>query len=150
VLVPGWHSALQLRALRACRRLGVPVIYRGDSTLSSGRRGIAHPLWRLKTRAMLGFFDGFLAVGTAADEYLRAFGVPDPLIVRSPHSVDNDRFAAQSDIARATGVRSRIRRQIGAGDDDFVVCFAGKCVDVKQPLDAVGAAAGVGSRAVLL
>jgi hypothetical protein len=44
VLVAGWHAAMQVRALRACRRLGIPAIYRGDSTLFSGRRGLVKPL----------------------------------------------------------------------------------------------------------
>ena len=40
VLVPGWHSVSQLHALRACRRLGVPAIYRGDSNLITAPRGL--------------------------------------------------------------------------------------------------------------
>lgn len=150
VLVPGWHSVMQVRALRACRRLGIPVLYRGDSTLASGPRKFIRPLWRLKTRTLLRWFDGYLAVGTGADEYLRRFHALDPLIFRSPHCVENERFAADSDEARASGDRDRARAGFGASPADFVVCFAGKCVDRKQPLAAVRAVAGLGSGAVLL
>ena len=40
VVVPGWHSAFYLRAIAACRRRGIPVVYRGDS--QSRRRPRRH------------------------------------------------------------------------------------------------------------
>jgi len=149
VLVTGWHSAMQLRAIRACRRLGIPVLYRGDSTRFSGR-ALLRPLWALKTRVMLRQFDGYLAVGHAADEYLRTFGAPDPLIVRSPHCVDNDRFQIAADSSRSTGRRARDRATLGIKDNDFAVLFAGKFQPVKRPLDAVRAVAALGPSAVLM
>lgn len=150
VLVPGWHSVMQVRAIRACRRRGIPVIYRGDSTLFSGPRRLVQPLWRIKTRYMLNQFDGYLAVGQYADEYLRRFGAPDPLIVRSPHAVDNARFQEEADRLRAAESRDRLRQEIGASADDFVVLFAGKFTERKRPVDAMRAVARLGSSAVLM
>jgi glycosyltransferase involved in cell wall biosynthesis len=148
VIVPGWHSVMQTRALRGCRRRGVPVLYRGDSTLASGPRGLVRPIWAVKTRLMLRQFDAYLAVGRRATEYLRAFGIAERVIYHSPHCVDNDWFAAQA--ATHQGSRRALREGAGARDDDFVVLFAGKFVGRKRPLDAVRAVAGLGSRAVLL
>lgn len=149
VLVAGWHSIMEVRALRACRRLGIPVVYRGDSTLTSGPRRFVWPLWRLKTRTMLRMFDGYLAVGRRARAYLRDFGVPEPLIFDSPHSVDNDRFIADSDAARQSDRAARLAA-LGVSAEDFVVGFAGKLVERKQPLAAVRAVAGLGRSAVLM
>jgi glycosyltransferase involved in cell wall biosynthesis len=148
VIVPGWHSVMQTRALRWCRRRGVPVLYRGDSTLESGPRWPVRPLWAVKTRLMLRQFDAYLAVGRRATEYLRAFGVGERLIYHSPHCVDNDWFAAQA--AGHRGNRRALREGAGARDDDFVVLFAGKFVGRKRPLDAVRVVAGLGPRAVLM
>ncbi len=150
VLVPGWHSIMQVRALRACRRLGVPVLYRGDSTLFSGPRGLVRPVWAVRTHSMLRRFDGYLSVGTHADEYLRAFGIPEPLIERSPHCVDNDRFAAEAARLRGGDGRTMARQAIGATARDFVVLFAGKFTERKRPLDAVRAVARLGQSAVLM
>jgi len=150
VLVAGWHSAMQVRAIRACNRRGIPVLYRGDSTLFSGPRRLVQPLWRLKTRLMLRRFDGYLAVGTHADDYLRRFGAPDPLIVRSPHAVDNSRFQREADRLRDADSRSELRRAIGAAASDFVVLFAGRFHERKRPLDAVRAVAHLGSSAVVM
>ncbi len=150
VVVPGWHAAMQVRALRACRRLKVPVLYRGDSTLESGPSGVRRLLWRVKTRAMLRLFDGYLNVGAAAREYLRAFGVPEPLIASSPHAVDNHRMATEVDTRRRDGTRERLRRDIGAAPSDLVVLFAGKLQPIKRPIDAVRAVALAGPSVVLL
>jgi glycosyltransferase involved in cell wall biosynthesis len=150
VLVAGWHSIMQVRALRACRRRGIPVIYRGDSTLFSGPRGLLRPLWSLKSRRMLQRFDGYLSVGTHAREYLRACGVADPLIASSPHCVDNDRFATEAERLRRGDGRAAARRAIGAADGDFVVLFAGKFQERKRPIDAVRAVARLRPGAVLM
>ncbi|MGH9346647.1 MAG: glycosyltransferase family 4 protein [Vicinamibacterales bacterium] len=150
VLVPGWHSIMQVRALGACRRLGLPALYRGDSTLFSGPRGILRPVWALRTRSMLRRFDGYLSVGAHADRYLRTFSIADPLIVRSPHCVDNDRFAEAAARLRGGDGRASARQAIGAAARDFVVLFAGKFQERKRPLDAVRAVARLGPAAVLL
>ncbi|HTM04914.1 MAG TPA: glycosyltransferase family 4 protein [Vicinamibacterales bacterium] len=148
VVVNGWHSAMQIRALRACREVHVPVLYRGDSTLSSGPRSFARPLWRMKTRMMLRQFDGYLSVGEHAAAYLRSFGIPSSLVTRSPHCVDNARFAAAAQSLWPR--RQALRAAIGATDDDFVVLFAGKFQDRKRPLDAVRSVARLGQGAMLM
>jgi glycosyltransferase involved in cell wall biosynthesis len=148
VLVTGWHSVMQVRALRACRRLGIPVLYRGDSTLFSGPRALVRPLWRVKTRAMLRQFHGYLSVGQHATAYLRSFGVPADRIFHSPHCVDNERIAAASAALRPQ--REMLRREIGAGPDELVVLFAGKFQDRKRPIDAVRAVSRAGRDVVLM
>jgi glycosyltransferase involved in cell wall biosynthesis len=137
VIVPGWHSRFYLRVIAECRRLGVPVLYRGDSNLVNGRRGLLRPMWAARTTGLLRLFDGYLSVGTRSREYLRRFGVPEPLIVDSPHAIDNDRFARASD----DHARTAMRHNVGAADDDYVVLFAGKFVDIKRPADVCAAAA---------
>lgn len=145
VVVPGWHSTFYVRAIAACRQARIPVLYRGDSNLSTGPRGILRPVWALRTRAALKMFDGYLSVGTRSREYLRHFGAPEPLIFDSPHAIDVARFA---DVAEASN-RAEVRRELGAREDDFLVVFAGKCAAVKRPLDVITAAARLGSNAVV-
>ncbi len=145
VVVPGWHSRFYLRGVAACRRRKIPVLYRGDSNLLSGPRGPRRLAWSLRTRAALRLFDGYLSVGTRSREYLGHFGIPEPLIFDSPHAVDNAYFAAGDDDVR----RAAARRALGAGDDDFLVLFAGKFIEVKRPMDLITAAARLGDRVVV-
>jgi glycosyltransferase involved in cell wall biosynthesis len=91
-------------------------------------------------------FDGYLSVGTRSREYLRHFGVPEPLIFDSPHAVDNARFTFEAGDGNA---RIGMRRTLGAAPDDFVVLFAGKFIDVKRPGDVCAAAARLGPKVVV-
>jgi glycosyltransferase involved in cell wall biosynthesis len=149
VLVNGWHSAVQIRALLASRRLSVPVLYRGDSTLDSPGHALLRPLRRWRTRRLLGLFSAFLAVGRRSHEYLVAHGAVDPLIFQSPHAVDNEFFAAAAE--EATGdARVTGRAAFGVTQQDFLLLFAGKVIARKRPLDAVRAAARLGPNVVVM
>jgi glycosyltransferase involved in cell wall biosynthesis len=148
VVVPGWHSKFYLRAIAVCRRHGVPVLYRGDTNLGVAPNGIRRAPWKIRTRAKLRLFDGYLSVGTASREYLLRFGVPEPLIFDSPHCIDNLAFGMAAEAVRA-GTRNQIRQQLGAGAHDFLIVFAGKLVDRKRPLDVIEAAARLGRDVVV-
>jgi glycosyltransferase involved in cell wall biosynthesis len=133
-VVPGWALRSYWQAARACRRLGVPVLVRGDSHLGTRRNGA---LWAAKAFAfpyLLRRFDGFLYVGQRNREYLRHYGVPENRLFFSPHCVDNDAFAAASVAARgeASAGQRRARRR---------VLFVGKLLARKHPTDLLHAVA---------
>jgi len=148
VVVPGWHSIFYVRAIAACRSAGIPVLYRGDSSLLSAPHGFKRYAWAVRTRIALSKFDGFLSVGTRIREYLQHFGIPAPLIFDSPHAVDSEYFANASRLMQSAA-RDTARRELGAGPDDFLVLFAGKFVERKRPADVISAAARLGPDAVV-
>jgi glycosyltransferase involved in cell wall biosynthesis len=141
VLVPGWHAAFYRHAVAACRRRGIPVLYRGDSNLQTRHRGLIRWAWQLRTAMRLRQFDGYLSVGTRSRAFLRRFGAADDRIFDSPHAVDNDYFAAGALPYRTAEGRRAVRRRFGIGDQAFVVLFAGKLDAQKRPLDALRAVA---------
>lgn len=141
VLIGGWHSITQLRALWACRRMGIPVLYRGDTNLNSAPSGWRRPVWETKTGFLLRQFTGYLAVGKRAEEYLRHFGASTNRIFASPHCVDNRFFAEASAEHKTPAGRMAARAAFGVGVDDFVVLFAGKLEWKKRPLDLIWALA---------
>lgn len=145
VLLPGWHSITLVRALWACRRAGIPVLYRGDTHLGARPAGWRGPLWAARTRFLLRRFSGWLAVGQRARAYLRHFGAPAGRVWASPHAVDNDFFGSAARHQRAAS-----RARFGLGAEDFVVAFAGKLEPKKRPLDVVRALARLEPGAVLL
>jgi glycosyltransferase involved in cell wall biosynthesis len=151
VLIPGWYSVTLVRALIACRRLGVPTLYRGDSNLASGPpRGWRRAAWSLKTRLMLRLFDGFASPGVRATAYLRRFGVPAHRIFQVPAPVDNEMFAAAASRVREPAARADARRALGLDPCAFVPLYVGKLVPFKRPLDGVRAVALLGSGVTLL
>jgi len=145
-MITGWYSVTLVRALIACRRLGVPTLNRGDSHLLSGPRGWKRLLWTLKTRVFLRQFDGFLCPGQRVEEYLHWHGVPDYRIFRVPHAVDNDMFAATAAPFQQPEARAAARQRLGIESDAFVPLFVGKLVPSKRPTNIVRAAARLGGR----
>ena len=143
VVVFGWYSVTLVRAIRAARRLGVPVLYHGDTNLQSAPGGWRRWLWVAKTRWLLSYFDGYLAVGVRSAAFLRYFGVPDARIFHTPHCVDNDRFADAAAWRRCTNRRQEIRQALGLPIDAFIVLFAGKLEAKKHPMDLVHALAAM-------
>jgi glycosyltransferase involved in cell wall biosynthesis len=145
VMITGWYSLSLVRALLACRRRGIPTLYRGDSHLSSGPSRWTRPLWALKTWLLLRQFDGYLSPGRRVDEYLRRFGAPDYRIFRVPHAVDIELFATTAAQYQEPAARIAARARWGIAPHAFVPLFAGKLVDTKHPLDLVRAAATLGA-----
>jgi glycosyltransferase involved in cell wall biosynthesis len=150
VLIAGWHSVTLLRALFACRRLGVPTLYRGDSHLLSGPRGWRRPIWTLKTRMLLRQFDGFLSPGQRVNEYLRQFGAPAYRIFSVPPAVDNQMFAAAAAPYHDPDLRAAARRRLGIDPDAFAVLFVGKLAQSKRPLNVLRAVAQIEPGATLM
>ena len=127
-VVPGWALRSYWQAVRACRRLGVPVLVRGDSQLVSRRNSTIRIVKALAFSQLLRRFDGFLYVGQRNREYLLHYGAPAERLFFSPHCVDNDAFAAAS---------SGIHRQQGRRR----VLFVGKLIGRKHPADLLHAVA---------
>jgi glycosyltransferase involved in cell wall biosynthesis len=149
-LVPGWHSVTLLRAVGACRRAGIPVLYRGDTHLGSAPAGWRRLLWAPRTWALLRLFDGYLCVGRRARAYLERFGAAESRIWSVPHCVDNDFFARAASPYQSFGSRAAARQALGLGAGDFVVLFVGKVDANKRVLDLVRAVSRLGPRASLL
>ena len=150
VLVPGWHSITLVRALWACRRAGIPVLYRGDSHLGTGPRGLRRALWMARSRLCLRAFDAYLAVGRRATEYLEKLGAKDARIFPAPHAVDNALFAASAAPFHKPAARQAVRARFGLGAGEFVVLFVGKLDAIKRPLDLVRGMARFGPGGRLL
>jgi glycosyltransferase involved in cell wall biosynthesis len=150
VLITGWYSVTLVRALFACRRLGVPTLYRGDSNLLSGQRGWRQPIWRLKTRLLLRRFDAFLSPGVRVRDYLHWYGVPDRRIFQVPHAVDNQMFANAAAPYHQPDARTVARHRLGIGPNAFVVLFVGKLTTSKRPLNVIQAMSRMAPGATLL
>lgn len=127
-VVPGWALRSYLQAVRACRRLGVSVLVRGDAQLGMQRNSAVRIAKALAFPHLLRRFDGFLYVGQRNREYLLHYGVPAQRLFFSPHCVDNDAFAAASSAIHRPHGRRR-------------VLFVGKLIGRKHPADLLHAVA---------
>ncbi len=149
VLIPGWYSITLVRALLACRRMGIPVLYRGDTHRTNALLGWRRIVWETRTWTILRLFSAYLSVGKRSRDYLRHFAIPETKIFSSPHCIDNEFFSTSAS-AWQNGTRAAARRFLGVEADDFVVLFAGKLEDKKRPLDAIRAVQRLGYGTTLL
>lgn len=137
VLVQGWHLKSFLQAMFAAKRLGLPVLTRGDSHLDTPRSAIKRTGKAVAYPAFLRLFDAALYVGERSRAYWKYYGYPEARLFHSPHCVDNEWFAA-----RATPeARRLVRVRLGIAPDASVALFAGKLMPFKRPLDLIAAAA---------
>lgn len=131
-VVPGWSLRSYWQAVRACRRVRVPVMVRGDSQLAGQRGGAVGRVKGVVFPHMLKQFDACLYVGRRNREYLEHYGVPAGRMFFSPHCIDNAVFSYASDAARSAAAQ-------GTTGGRRRVLFVGRLVNSKRPLDVVQA-----------
>jgi glycosyltransferase involved in cell wall biosynthesis len=129
-IVHGWSTESYWQAMIACWRTRTPILVRGDSQLSTPRawwwRAVKTPLFR----AFISRFDGYLIVGSRAEEYLLHYGARRSRCFSAPHCVDNHFF--ESAAGRLATSRADLRRDFGVPADTTVFLLAGRLVDIKR------------------
>lgn len=144
VLALGWHLKSMLQGIFAARRLGIPVMVRGDSQLGTPRGAVKAAVKRVTYPALLRVFDAALYVGQRNFDYYRHFGYPSARLFHSPHCVDTERFAASA----TPQARAVLRSRLGIRNDEKVILFAGKLILLKRSFDVVEAIAQLMRRSV--
>jgi hypothetical protein len=149
VHVTGWAWYSHLLAMRAFRKRGIPVLFRGDSNLiDRPRHG---PAWWAK-RALLSRVYAwptlFLVVGKANWEYYEALGVRPDRLLLCPHTIDVHRFAEPNEVYEEEA--HRWRQQLGITPDRCVILFAGKFEAGKRPVELMRAVRSSTDKRLLL
>jgi len=133
LLVSGWNKLSYWQAARAARKVGMPVLVRGDSLLAGPRAWWKRAAKRVAYRPMLARFDVFLSPGIRHREYLVSYGVPEERIFFVPHCVDNEFFTERVGAASMDGGGVRAGLSVPAGKVVFLL--VGKLLPIKRPLD---------------
>jgi glycosyltransferase involved in cell wall biosynthesis len=144
VIVTGWYLKAFWQTVLACKRLGIPVLVRGDSQLTAQPSALRRGAKQLAYPLLLRGFDGFLSVGARNRAYLEHYRVPTDRIFNSPHVIDVARFAAQA--AEAAPRRDELRAEHGAGPQDRIALCVGRLVPFKRCADVIEAVAALGER----
>ena len=98
---------------------------------------------RIVLRSFFARVDAFLAIGEENKKFYRAYGIPEKKIFFVPYAVDNDHFFAAAD--HYAKDRDGLRRELGLPPQAFVVLFAGKLREKKNPMDILQAYAKIAS-----
>ena len=137
LLVLGWHLKAYLQGILAAKRLGIPVMVRGDSQLETPRSPLKKAFKALAYPRLLRIFDAALFVGQRSRAYYAHYSYPPGRLFFSPHCVDTQWFGATATAEE----RLRLRRQRAIAPETFLVLFAGKLMPFKRPADIIAAVA---------
>jgi glycosyltransferase involved in cell wall biosynthesis len=123
--VSAWIAAVTARAR------GLRVLFRGEATLDVPRSWLRRLAKEAIVRGFLRLVDGVAYSCAANRRYYEHYGVQPDALVFAPCAVDNSFFALLGDGLERDGCRA----SLGLADDDRVVLFVGRLIDVKRPLD---------------
>lgn len=127
----GWSHPFERAFWEAARRMGVPLMVRGDTNLERVKGGLLRRLchrmyysWRFRQ------VDAFLAVGSLNRTLYRSYGVSAEKIFSTPYAVDNAFF--QRRIRDAREDREILRTSLGLPPGSPVILFCGKLIPLKN------------------
>jgi len=145
LVVNGWVVKSCLQGLRACRRLGIPCLVRGEANTLRHR-----PWWkRWLHRQLVRQFAGYLYIGASNRDFYRQHGAREDQLFPALYCVDNAWFLAT---AMATD-GAELRKRIGLADDVVCYLYCGKFIQKKRPrelLQSFASAIASGANAHLL
>ena len=131
LLVYGWSPPGHLSIMRHFKEK-VPVWFRGDSTIQSGRKDWKRTFRRIYLRWVYRHVDIAFYVGTLNKAYFLWAGLSEQQLRYAPQSVDNAFFAHHT--PQREEQKKAIRSQLGL-EGEFVFLFAGKLEPLKQPTE---------------
>ena len=135
VIVFGWYQKFFLQTIYAAKRLGIPVLVRGDSQLSTPRSPAKRMGKNILYPFLLRAFDAVFYVGQKSREYYKYYRYPSDRMFFSPHCIDTDFFGERAGLS----ARNALRSELGIDNDTNLCLFAGKLVEFKRPADVVSA-----------
>ena len=129
----GWGSPGMRKALTQARRLGVPVLMRGENCDLAMPDGEGPRGWlkRLYIGWVLRRCRAFLAIGTVNENYYLRRGVSRDQIFTMPYAIDNDSFGAKANAAAPE--RGELKVRLGINPEQKIVLFVGKFMTRKHP-----------------
>jgi glycosyltransferase involved in cell wall biosynthesis len=130
ILLLGYSPRFHQLAFLAARRIGCPLLFRGETTDHARDRGRA-ARW-LRDTALRAFYRSFsrlLFVGERSREHFRRLGIADERLVFSPYCVDTSPFDAAED--RRAALRDAARKELELAPHERVLLFSGKLSERK-------------------
>lgn len=135
VMVLGWHLKAYWQTIFAAKRLGLPLLVRGDSQLATPRSRLKSAAKSALYPGFLRLFDGALYVGKRSQAYWQHYRYPASRMFFSPHCVDTEWFKNRATAAAGAALRAKV----GLDQGRKTVVFAGKLLPFKRPLDLIEA-----------
>ncbi len=138
VLLTGYHQRLYRNGFRVAQRMGVPVLFRAESTDHAPHRGLVKS-W-VRDNALRYVYQrcaALLYVGQRSRAHYLRLGVHPHRLIFSPYAVDTQRF--HTDESARQRMRNIKRSELGIAEDEFTILFAGSLAARKDPVRIIDA-----------
>jgi glycosyltransferase involved in cell wall biosynthesis len=138
VLVGGYSPAFHRSALGHTWRMGIPILFRAETTTLRAGASAGYWLQDLALRALYSQCTRLLYIGRLSKEHYEQHRVSAEKLVFSPYCVDADSFDAGEDARER--LRGSLRLEMGISSETFVILVSGSLIPRKRPhlvLDAV-------------
>ena len=133
VVVNGWVVKTCLQTLRACKRLKIPCIVRGEANHLRPRAW-----WKkILQRQLVRRFDAWLPIGSANRDFYRSYGVPEDAMFDARYCIENSRFSNAAESLSKQREQLRLNWEIEPNATCFLYC--GKFETKKHPVALVHA-----------
>lgn len=127
----GWQSRQFRKLLKLARRVGTPVLMRGENwegAMPDGP-GIMGWLKRLYLSQIFVNCEAYLAIGSANSAYYLKRGIKKDKIFEMPYAVDNAFFQAHA----TQDLAEKFRAELSISNNQKIILFAGKFSPRKKP-----------------
>lgn len=133
VVINGWVVKSCLQTARACQRLRIPCIVRGEANNLRPRAW-----WkRFIHKRLMRFYDAYCPIGKSSAAFYRELGISDDRLFLAPYCIENERIQATSPRDKES-VRLA-RERFGIDRDKCCFLFCGKLIEKKQPIGLIKA-----------
>jgi glycosyltransferase involved in cell wall biosynthesis len=127
ILIYGYAYVSHFKVMRHFKGK-IPIYFRGDSTLLDKSSPLKSLLKMTYLTWVYHYVDFAFYVGSGNKKYFLKYGLNENQLIFAPHAIDNDRFAEdRKDESMA------LRRQLGIKDGDYLILYAGKFEEKKNP-----------------
>ena len=132
--VHGWDNELKRGAIKYAKKVGVPVLMRGENTDAAmpDGWGLKGMMKRFYLSRIFANCSGFLCIGSDSRRYYENRGVEAKRLFSMPYTVDNDFFRIR--IEEAAKTHDEFRASLGIQENCPVILYAGKLQARKHPL----------------
>lgn len=138
--VEGWRFKPFWDAVRAAKKLKIPVFLRGETSDKIPEKGgVFGVVRKIMLQRLFAKVDYFLTIGQASRRFYLKHGVLERKLLEAPYCVDNEFFWREAERHRKDGTEN-IRRTWNIPENAKVVLFCGKFISKKRPMDLVEAA----------
>ncbi len=130
VLIPGHSDTFNLPIIHYCIMHGIPYVLSSDSISLNKNSRLRNTIKLLADRFFVGHAASLFIPGRASKEFCIKMGADKQSIFEGAYCLDAKRLYEEAEEIRPN--RDAVRQSLGVEEDDFLLLYAGRFIDVSD------------------